>query len=74
MKKAITQDTPTSVSSVRDQLKKLEKVQAPKTALKTASSPVAAKRSVTTQAVPPVTNFSKTNGKVFFRDQTDGRN
>ena len=28
---------------------------------------------ITPQAAPPVTNFSKTNGKVFFHNQTDGK-
>lgn len=36
-------------------------------------SAAAVDESVSPSAVTPVTNFSKTNGKVFFHDQSDGR-
>jgi len=75
MKNAIPLDNPKSVATVRDELKKFDKDKASPTALTTMSSPLAAQpRGIITKATPPVTNFSKTNGKVFFRNQTDGRN
>jgi V8-like Glu-specific endopeptidase len=73
MKNAIPLDTPKATAAVRDELKKFDKdkTASPTTALNTVSSPVAAQQRGVEKKVA-VTNFSKTNGKVFFHDQTDG--
>lgn len=88
MRSAIPLDTPEPGPAVRSELERLRADQA-STAVRTVSRPVAAKGpavtpravprvrgdAVTPQAAPPpVTNFSRTNGKVYFRNATNGRN
>jgi V8-like Glu-specific endopeptidase len=73
MASAIPLDTPRSTAATQRELRKLDPAGAP--ALKTLSRPAAARKSgVKPKTAPPVTNFSSTNGKVFFHNQTDGRN
>jgi V8-like Glu-specific endopeptidase len=79
MKSAIRLDTPSSTAAVRRELEKFAKNNAPQTALTTTSKPAAAQersghRRAAPQAAPPVTNFSSTNGKVFFHNQIDNKN
>ena len=72
MKNAIPLDTPEADATVQRELKKLETPE-PSSPLTTLSEPVAAQRKTATpQDAPPVTNFSVTNGKVFFHNQTNG--
>lgn len=74
MKSAIPADTPTSTTEVNRQIDELEQPALADEPVTDGSSPVTAiLNAITPQAVTPVTNFSKTNGKVFFRNQTDGK-
>lgn len=74
MKSAIPTDTPTSTTEVNRQIDELEQPALADEPVTDGSSPVTAiLNAITPQAVTPVTNFSKTNGKVFFRNQTDGK-
>ena len=74
MKSAIPADTPTSTAEVDRQIDELKQQVSANEPLTDGSSPVAAtSTTITPQAAPPVTNFSKTNGKVFFHNQTDGK-
>lgn len=74
MNSAIPADTPTSTTEVNRQIDELEQPALADEPVTDGSSPVTAiLNAITPQAVTPVTNFSKTNGKVFFRNQTDGK-
>ena len=74
MKSAIPADTPTSTTEVNRQIDELEQPALADEPVTDGSSPVTAiLNAITPQAVTPVTNFSKANGKVFFRNQTDGK-
>lgn len=69
MKNAIPVDTPTSTAEVNRQIDKLKQQASANEPVTDGSSPVTATLNTTApQAVAPVTNFSKTNGKVFFRN------
>ena len=74
LKNAIPADTPASTARVNKQVNELERRASSDKPLTIGSSPVAATSTkITPQAAPPVTNFSKTNGKVFFHNQSDGK-
>ena len=65
MKSAIPTDTPTSTTEVNRQIDELEQPALADEPVTDGSSPVTAiLNAITPQAVTPVTNFSKTNGKV----------
>lgn len=74
MKNAMPADTPTSTAEVDRQFDELKQQASANESLTDGSSPVAAtSTTITPQAAPPVTNFSKTNGKVFYYNQADGK-
>lgn len=74
LKNALPADTPTSTAEVDKKVTELEQHASADEPLTVGSSPVAAvSTTITPQAAPPVTNFSKTNGKVFYHNQTDGK-
>ncbi|WP_223847696.1 trypsin-like serine peptidase [Bifidobacterium callitrichos] len=74
LKNAIPADTPASMAEVDKQVTELEQHASANDPLTIGSSPVAAtSTTITPQAAPPVTNFSKTNGKVFYHNQTNGK-
>ena len=72
MRSAIPLDTPRSTAAVQKEVEKLSKHQGSPTPLKTMSSPAAAKHRAVTPKATPVTNFSATNGKVYFTNRRDG--
>ena len=74
MKNAIPADTLTSVAEINRQVDKLGHQDLADDPVADGSAPVAASLSaIAPQTVTPVTNFSKTNGKVFYHNQTNGK-
>jgi V8-like Glu-specific endopeptidase len=73
MANAIPVDTPEADDAVSVEIEKLRGDAIGGSGPEVVSDPAAAAEVASTEAAPPVTNFSHTNGKVFFRNADDGK-